>query len=41
MAKKIRPHTLRAEFGVNKVLNAVHCTDLKEDVETELNFFFS
>lgn len=41
IAQKLRPHTLRAEFGVNKICNAVHCTDLKEDVQRELDFFFN
>jgi nucleoside-diphosphate kinase len=27
----LRPRTLRALFGVDKVQNAVHCTDLPED----------
>lgn len=40
IAKKLRPHTLRARFGLNKICNAVHCTDLKDDVGLELNYFF-
>lgn len=40
IAKKLRPHTLRAQFGINIMCNAVHCTDLKEDVQLELDFFF-
>uniref|UniRef100_A0A182J3V6 Uncharacterized protein n=1 Tax=Anopheles atroparvus TaxID=41427 RepID=A0A182J3V6_ANOAO len=35
-AKITRPHTLRAMFGKNKVMNAVHCTDLEEDTSLEL-----
>ena len=31
IAKHIRPQTLRAKFGKDKVKNAVHCTDLPED----------
>ena len=27
----MRPRTLRAQFGKNKIQNAVHCTDLPED----------
>lgn len=41
IAKHIRPHSLRAQFGVNKVKNAVHCTDLPEDGGLEAEFFFS
>ncbi|XP_049826465.1 nucleoside diphosphate kinase 7-like [Aethina tumida] len=40
VAKKIRPTTLRANFGLDKYKNAVHCTDLPEDVEIELEYFF-
>lgn len=31
LGKKIRPDSLRARFGVDKVKNAVHVTDLPED----------
>ncbi|XP_063700703.1 nucleoside diphosphate kinase 7 isoform X2 [Culicoides brevitarsis] len=40
IAKQIRPHTLRAKFGKNKVENAVHCTDLEEDCQLEVEYFF-
>lgn len=40
LAKQIRPHTLRGEFGIDKICNAVHCTDLKEAAKQELDFFF-
>lgn len=40
VAKILRPHTLRAMFGVEKVMNAVHCTDLREDTQLELEYFF-
>lgn len=40
VAKILRPKTIRATFGVDKVANAVHCTDLKEDTLLELEFFF-
>ncbi|TGZ67273.1 hypothetical protein CRM22_004877 [Opisthorchis felineus] len=40
IAKFLRPQTLRAKFGVDKIRNAVHCTDLPEDTELEVNFFF-
>ncbi|KPI84635.1 putative nucleoside diphosphate kinase [Leptomonas seymouri] len=35
------PHTLRAKYGVDRVRNAVHCTDLEEDGPLESEFFFS
>lgn len=35
------PHTIRAAFGIDRVLNAVHCTDLLEDGPLESEFFFS
>lgn len=40
VGKILRPQTLRAVFGVDKVLNAVHCTDLREDTLLELEYFF-
>lgn len=40
VARQIRPHTLRARFGNDKYRNAVHCTDLPEDVNLELEYFF-
>lgn len=40
IAKILRPHTIRAKFGTDKVLNAVHCTDLSEDNQLELEFIF-
>lgn len=36
----VRPHTLRAKFGINKVKNGVHCTDLPEDGVLECKFIF-
>ncbi|XP_061501741.1 nucleoside diphosphate kinase 7 [Anopheles gambiae] len=39
-AKLTRPQTLRALFGKNKVMNAVHCTDLEEDTTLELEYVF-
>ncbi|KAA3679065.1 uncharacterized protein DEA37_0004354, partial [Paragonimus westermani] len=35
IARFLRPETLRAKFGVSKVRNAVHCTDLPDDGELE------
>ncbi len=40
IAKQIRPNTLRARFGSDKIKNAVHCTDLPEDGVTECEYFF-
>jgi nucleoside-diphosphate kinase len=41
VAKHIRPRTLRAVFGINKVKNAVHATDLEEDGVLESSYFFN
>lgn len=41
IARHIRPQTLRAKFGANKIKNALHCTDLPEDGVLESEFFFS
>lgn len=40
IGKILRPKTLRAIYGVDKVMNSVHCTDLKEDTMLELEYFF-
>ncbi|KAH6562007.1 hypothetical protein BASA50_004733 [Batrachochytrium salamandrivorans] len=40
LAKQVRPSSIRAKFGVDKVCNAVHCTDLPEDGVLESQFFF-
>lgn len=40
LAKKIRPQSLRAKFGVSKIKNAIHCTDLEEDGILELEYAF-
>jgi len=40
IAKYIRPRTLRAKYGTDRVQNAVHCTDLQEDGHLESTFFF-
>ena len=31
IARNIRPGTLRAKLGLDRVKNGVHCTDLPED----------
>ncbi|KAE8622944.1 hypothetical protein XENTR_v10005437 [Xenopus tropicalis] len=40
IARHLRPKTLRARFGKNKIKNAVHCTDLPEDAPLEVQYFF-
>ncbi len=41
IAKTIRKNSLRAKFGLDKVLNAVHCTDLPEDGILEVNTYIN
>ena len=36
IARHIRPRTLRALYGKDKMKNAVHCTDLAEDATLEV-----
>uniref|UniRef100_A0A1B6C8C7 DM10 domain-containing protein n=2 Tax=Clastoptera arizonana TaxID=38151 RepID=A0A1B6C8C7_9HEMI len=40
IACQIKPKTIRARFGKNKVENAVHVTDLPEDASLEVEYFF-
>lgn len=40
LGKQIRPKSLRAKFGIDKVRNAIHCTDLIEDGVLETQYFF-
>jgi nucleoside diphosphate kinase len=40
IARHIRPRTLRALYGKDKVKNAVHCTDLAEDATLEVKVLF-
>jgi nucleoside-diphosphate kinase len=40
IAKILRPNTLRALFGKDRVKNALHCTDLPEDGVLEVQYFF-
>ncbi|CAG5861918.1 unnamed protein product [Menidia menidia] len=40
IALHLRPNTLRALYGKDKVRNAVHCTDLPEDSVLEVEYFF-
>lgn len=41
IAKHLRPNTLRAALGVDRVKNAIHCTDLPEDGLLEIEYFFN
>ncbi|KAG6546965.1 hypothetical protein Mapa_011581 [Marchantia paleacea] len=41
LARQLRPSSLRAQFGVNKVKNGIHCTDLSEDGEGDCKFIFT
>jgi len=41
VARHLRPQTLRAKYGVDKIQNAVHCTDLVDDQALEVEYFFS
>uniref|UniRef100_A0A8D2ZFB1 Nucleoside diphosphate kinase homolog 7 n=1 Tax=Scophthalmus maximus TaxID=52904 RepID=A0A8D2ZFB1_SCOMX len=40
IARHLRPATLRALYGKDKVKNAVHCTDLPDDGVLEVQYFF-
>jgi nucleoside-diphosphate kinase len=39
-AKAQSPQSIRALYGHDKVMNAVHCTDLESDAQLEVEFFF-
>lgn len=39
-ARRLYPDTIRAKFGQDILCNAVHCTDVPDDAETEVEFFF-
>ena len=36
IARHLRPDTIRAKFGLDRVRNAVHCTDMPEDGTLEV-----
>eukprot|EP00899_Mesostigma_viride_P026546 jgi/Mesvir1/7076/Mv09187-RA.1 len=40
IARVLRPHTLRAQFGKDKVNNAIHATELEKDGGLEVSYFF-
>lgn len=41
VAKHLRPTTIRAKYGIDRVRNALHCTDLPEDGLLEVEYFFN
>lgn len=41
IAKHLRPNTLRAKFGHDRVRNVLHCTDLPEDGVLECEYLFN
>jgi len=40
MAKELFPDSIRGVYGINNIENAIHCTDLKEDATSEIQYFF-
>ena len=40
MAKELRPDSLRGRYGIDRVRNAVHCTDLESDALAECEYCF-
>lgn len=36
IARTLKPDTIRAKFGRDRVANAIHCTDLPEDGSLEV-----
>jgi len=40
-ARSINPGSLRAQFGQDRIRNALHCTDLPEDGVLECEYFYS
>ena len=41
IARHLRPRTIRAIFGTDKVKNAVHCTDLPDDGRLEVRIILN
>lgn len=41
LGRTLRPLSLRAVYGKDNILNAVHCTDLADDGELECKYIFS
>lgn len=40
LCRQLYPESIRALYGKSIVHNAVHCTDLPEDGELEVEYFF-
>ena len=40
IARHLRPHSIRAKFGEDKIKNALHCADLPDDSTLEVEYFF-
>ncbi len=40
IARHLKPNTLRARYGKDKIRNALHCTDLPDDKLLEVEYFF-
>jgi nucleoside-diphosphate kinase len=40
LGRVLRPNSLRARFGVSRVRNGIHCTDLQEDGQLETSYVF-
>ena len=40
MARELKPKSIRARYGVDRVKNALHVTDLVEDSVPECLYFF-
>ncbi|XP_075974019.1 nucleoside diphosphate kinase homolog 7-like [Anticarsia gemmatalis] len=40
LCRQLYPESIRAQYGKTIVQNAVHCTDLPEDGENEVEYFF-
>ncbi len=41
IAKELRPDSLRARYGLNRVKNVAHVTDLEEDGSLEVNYYLN
>lgn len=41
IARHLRPQTIRGKYGVDRVQNSLHCSDLPEDGLLEVEYFFN